>query len=343
MRLYLNQLDQHLRGQLSPVYLVAGNDILLCQEACQNIKQAALAQGYQSEGVETADSNFKWSSLIDSANSLSLFSEKVFAEIKMPSSKIGNEGSAAIVDYLQNPPEDRILLLSTTQVSGKPKWLNKITDCGTCVSIYPLDQNKVPGWIAQRGKTEGILLDKHAAIALAERTEGNLSAAAQEISKLALIHEPNSTISAEDIDNAVTENSRFSPFSMLDHCINRQAEPAIKAIRGLREEGTALPALIGAVANQLRNYIVLKQAQEQGNIDSAHNKIRTLPKRKAALSRFIGQQELSAFNSCIQLLSRADFASKDSRDTEAWAIIELVILQLCGINSQLSALYLERN
>ena len=186
------------------------------------------------------DNHFSWPAWLASCNELSLFGDQRLLELRLNSSKIGVEGSNAICQYMADPPPDTVLLIIAPRISGKPKWVNTITSKGIQVPIYPLSSEQLPQWLIQRATAHRLKLSGDAAALLAERIEGNLMAAVQELEKLSLAKMPASpvtekatsplvAIDVKTIDEAVTDNARFSAFDMLDHALKVNSLAACRA------------------------------------------------------------------------------------------------------------------
>ena len=179
MQIYANKLQAQLTQSLSNVYLIAGDDDLLRDDSVQLVRDAAKKNGFSDNQKFIQDSSFSWQQLLEASNAMSLFAEKRLLELKLSSSKIGTEGSQAVLDCLRTLDEDTVLLISAPRMEGKPKWLSGIIDQGIYVPIYPLDTPQLPGWLIQRAKSKQLQLSQAAAELLAERTEGNHVAAVQ--------------------------------------------------------------------------------------------------------------------------------------------------------------------
>ncbi|KPM74570.1 DNA polymerase III subunit delta, partial [Pseudoalteromonas sp. UCD-33C] len=118
MKLAPAQLAKHLQGSLAPVYIVSGDDPLLCQEAADAIRTAARQQGFDERQVFSADASFDWGTLLQAGASMSLFAEKRLLELRLPSGKPGDKGAAALMEYCARPAEDTLLLISLPKLDG---------------------------------------------------------------------------------------------------------------------------------------------------------------------------------------------------------------------------------
>ena len=186
MKLSPAQLAKHLQGNLAPVYVISGDEPLLCQEACDAIRAACRQRDFSERQVFNAEANFDWGLLLEAGASLSLFAEKRLLELRLPSGKPGDKGAAILLEYLQRPPEDTVLLVSLPKLDGstqKTKWAKALIDGegAQFIQIWPVDAQQLPQWIRQRLSQAGLAASQDAVDLIAARVEGNLLAAAQEI------------------------------------------------------------------------------------------------------------------------------------------------------------------
>lgn len=330
MQIYANKLSQHLKQTLAKVYLVAGDEILLQNEACDEIRQACAKSGFVDRERYNFETGFDWHGWQDSCNAMSLFASQRLIELRLPSSKIGTVGSEAITRFCNNPPQDTVLLIIAARIEGSPKWVKAVSKDGVYIPIYPLDHEQLPNWLKRRAKQQQLTLAHDAAQLLAERVEGNLMAANQELEKLALLVDKKTTLTRSIIGKAVADSARFSAFNCFDHAIDGDALSACRALRHLQEEGTEPAALVAAMAHQLRTLAQLKQFSEQGKMDDGMRALRVQRKRQSAVSHRVQSTSKAEFEQWTKLASQADLMSKSIDKENAWLLIEMVLLGLAG-------------
>ena len=212
MQLKPPQLADHLSQHLAPCYLISGDEPLIVQECADAIRTAARAAGCAERQRITISGKDDWLELGHSAGSLSLFADRKLIEVQLPSGKPGTEGSKAIQEYLAGEQEDVLLIISgrIDKQSQKSKWYVALDQAGVVLPVWPISPAELPGWIAARMKAAGLTADNDAVTLLAERLEGNLLAASQEIEKLKLLH-GEQTITAEESAPPVEETSEEQP------------------------------------------------------------------------------------------------------------------------------------
>ncbi|REJ64650.1 MAG: DNA polymerase III subunit delta, partial [Proteobacteria bacterium] len=193
MQIRPEQLEQFLKQGLSSCYLVTGAEPLIVQECADAIRVAAREQGcVDRERIDTSD-KAGWSNLVQSASAMSLFSDKKLIEVQVDSGKPGTEGSKAIQEYLSMESDDILLIVAgkIDKQSQRAKWYTALDQRGAIITVWPVGRREMPSWIQGRLKQRGMSADRDAIALLAERIEGNLLAAAQEIEKLALLASDN--------------------------------------------------------------------------------------------------------------------------------------------------------
>jgi DNA polymerase-3 subunit delta len=175
-------------GELKSAYLIAGAEHLLVIEAADALRARAKELGYLERDVLDVDAHFDWNRLADAGQSMSLFASRKLVDLRLPTGKPGKEGSAAIAEFCASPPPDTVLLVTANDWSKKHEgaWSSAIERAGVFVPVWPLGRGELPDWIATRAGSRGLAMTAGAIALLADRVEGNLLAAAQEIDKLAL-------------------------------------------------------------------------------------------------------------------------------------------------------------
>jgi DNA polymerase-3 subunit delta len=187
MKLDARALDKHLKDKLAPVYVLAGDDPLQVMEAADAIRAAARARGYSEREVFHAERGFDWASLAAESSNLSLFAEQRILELRIPTGKPGDAGSKALVAYAADAPADNLLMVilpKLDQAQQRSKWFKALDAIGVFIPLWPPTVQQLPAWVRQRMTAKGLAPDEAAVQLLADRVEGNLLAAEQEMEKL---------------------------------------------------------------------------------------------------------------------------------------------------------------
>ncbi len=255
MPLNAEEFHRRLTGAAPPpVCLVAGEEPLLQREAADAVRAVARDAGHTEREVLDVDPAFEWGHLVAAAASMSLFGDRKLLELRMPGGRPGREGSAAIVEYCQAPPDDTVLLITCNRLergARQSAWARAVEEAGAFLYCWPLPASRMPSWVAERMREAGLEPETGAAELVAERAEGNLLAASQAVEKLRLALGAGA-VSAAAVADAVTDSTRFSLDDLGDAALEGDLPRALRVLAGLREEGTQPPLVLWALARDVR-------------------------------------------------------------------------------------------
>ena len=344
MKLNSAQLGKHLQGNLAAVYVVSGDDPLLSQEASDALRNAARSQGFSERQVFHCDASFDWSLLYEAGASLSLFAEQRLIELRIPSGKPGDKGSSALLDYLARPAEDTILLISLPKLDGsaqKTKWAKALIDSpdSVFVQIWPVETSQLPQWIRQRLAQAGLSASQDAVELIADRVEGNLLAAAQEIEKIKLLAD-GQPIDAAYVLAAVADSARFDVFGLIEASLNGDAVHALRMLEGLRGEGEEPLFICAMLARELRLLSGLAlQISQNTPMERAFAAARppVWDKRKPLLGKALQRHTGKRFNHMLLQAQQIDAQIKGQARGDPWNSLARLCLQLAGQRLPLEA------
>lgn len=336
MKISVDQLPASLKKSLLPCYLVSGDEHLLVQESLDAIRAAARQRGFGAREVYVAGPAFDWGELAAAAGSLSLFAEKRILELRLPTGKPGREGSAAIADLverLSKTMDDLVFIVSAPKLdrnATSSKWVKSIGDAGGFVQIWPVGPAELPGWIGGRMRRAGLAPDREAVQMIADRVEGNLLAAEQEIEKLRLIL-GEGPVSGADVDDAVADSSRYDIFKLTDAAVAGDTARAMRILGGVREEGVALPLVTWALARELRMLASLAENVQSGaNLGAAMFKAGVWKNRQGVVRACISRHKAADFYRLIQIARKMDAASKGRLSVDPWQLAMEIVLALAA-------------
>ena len=254
MRINTDQLAQTLDKSLARAWLIAGDEILLTGEAADAVRARARAEGFSGRDLFVTDRSFDWSEIRNASQTLSLFAERRILEIRMPTPRPGKEGAAVLAALASDPGPDNLLLVVTTRPEKEvwsSAWLKAFEKHGVFVQSWPVDIKRLPSWIAERAARLGIAFERGAAELLAERVEGNLLAAQQELEKLGLLH-PGARLDIEAVQAAVANNARYDVFQLGEAALAGDAPRSLRILEGLRAEGAEPPLVLWVLCREMR-------------------------------------------------------------------------------------------
>lgn len=331
MKVNVNQLSSHLRNNLAPCYLVTGDEHLLVDEALDAIRAAARAQGFTMRDLHIATSGFDWAQLRDSGANLSLFAERRIVELRLPTGKPGRVGSQAIVDFVAQLDDDILLIVSGPKLdrnAQSSKWVKTLDAGGVSIAVWPVGLRELPGWIAARMRAAGLQPDDGAVATIADRVEGNLLAAGQEIEKLRLLL-GEGKVTARNVSDAVANSSRYDVFKLVDAALGGDARRALRVLSGLRAEGVEPVIIVWSLTRELRMLANLTEILARGgDLAGSMQKAGVWRNRQALVRSCIGRHRHGDFHRLIKLAYRADQAAKGQLQADPWQIATEIILDL---------------
>ena len=335
MKVNQDQINTRIQQQLDPIYLIAGDEPLLIQEICDNLRAACQQQGITERELMHAEAGFDWGHLLQEANAMSLFSSRRLIEVRIPNGKPSDKG-AALLELAQQPNPDNVLLVVCPRLDAgtqKTKWVKAIEKSGVFTPVWPIDRKQLPGWLQRRLQQAGLSATPEAVAHLAHRVEGNLLAAVQEIEKLRLMGETHLT--AEIIDDAIGDSSRYDAFTLADACLHGNFKDAYNVLHHLQSEGNEPIMLLGALTMKVRQLANLK-AVPSGKINDAFKQNNIWPKQQAPFKAALSRLSLEEVYGCIKLLESIDRAIKGDGE-DPWLLLNQLIEQLSGRQLLLSS------
>ncbi|MDR6387294.1 DNA polymerase III subunit delta [Paraburkholderia caribensis] len=271
MQLRLDALEAHLAKGPAGLYVVYGDEHLLAQEACDRIRATARANGFTDRTVFTVERGFDWSSLLGASQSMSLFGDRQLVELRIPTGKPGKEGADALKTLAASANPDVLTLITLPRLDAatqKAAWFTALADAGVALKIDPVERAQLPGWVGQRLAQQGQRVaageeGKRALQFIAERVEGNLLAAHQEIQKLGLLY-PSGALSFEQVHDAVLNVARYDVFKLNEAMLAGDVGRLSRMIDGLKGEGEAAVLVLWAVVEEVRTLLRIKRGVEAG-------------------------------------------------------------------------------
>lgn len=303
MKLDPDKLAAQLARGLAPVYLLSGDEPLLVSEAADAVRTRARAAGFADRVVHFLDRDSSWDDVRAGASNLSLFASRRLVELRLPTGKPGVAGSAAIVELIERRDSDTLFMIITGRLERESQgaaWVRAVEDHGVWMHAWPVGREKLPGWLDGRARRAGLSLDRAALELLAERTEGNLLAAQQEIDRLSLALA--GAVGVAELTASVADNARFDVFKLGEATRRGDAARSLRIVEGLRAEGVEATLVLWALLRELR------QTPRDG-----------------------GRHARRDFPRLTERAVCADRAIKGRLQANAWDEIALFAADLCGV------------
>src|SRR5487761_2543692 len=266
MKIDSARLTKQLDGGLSPLYVIYGDAPLLQIEAADAIRSTALKSGFTEREVLTCEQGFDWSELFEAAGSLSLFSQKKIVDFRIPSGKVGTEGGQKLQSYCEKLQPDVITLITLPKLDRQgmaSKWFEALERVGVAVSANTVARSELPAWVAARLARQNQQADPETLQFLADRVEGNLLAAHQEISKLGLLFSEGK-LAFDEVKRAVLDVARYDISQLGEAMLSSDSVRYTRILDGLKGEGFAEPLVLWQISEDIRTLIRVKRAMQDG-------------------------------------------------------------------------------
>ena len=320
---------------LKPLYVIHGEEDLLRVEALDVLRQAARQQGYLNREVYSADSaSFDWQELLHAAGSMGLFADLKLLEIHIPSGKPGKAGGDALQELAGRLPEDTAVVLMLPKLERaqmQAKWFAALAKHGVVLEAKAVSGAALPQWIQGRLKQAGLEIEADALSLFAERVEGNLLAAKQEIDKLALLHPRGHLLNVADAEAAVANVARFDVFQLAGAWMSGDAARTARLLEGLEADGEEPVMLLWALAEDIRTLIRLTAALKQGqSVQSVRNSLRLWGDKQTLAPMAVRRISIARLLAALQDCAKIDCMIKGAEVGNAWAEFKHLTLELAA-------------
>lgn len=332
MQLGVDQLPQHLKRGLAPMYFISGDDPLAALECADAIRNRAKESGFDERQVYTVESGFDWDAFYADTRAGSLFASRRLIELRLPTGKPGEQGAGVLAELCDDPSSDMLLLVVTGRLDKQAraaKWVAALERAGVAITVYPIESRQLPAWIDRRMRARGLTPGPGVADMLAHYTEGNSLACAQEIDKLALngVRE----VSVDDIEGNLGDNARFTVYALSDAALAGDTVAVLRILKRLQGEGEA-PALISwALARELREFARMAQAIDSGRTPAeVLDEFRVWARRKPIAQKALARHRLDAWLDLLCAAERVDRVVKGREPANVWLELESLALAIGG-------------
>jgi DNA polymerase-3 subunit delta len=329
LKLTFDTLRTHLDGEPARAYLVSGDEGLLVGEAADAIRARVRRAGFEEREVHFIERVADWEGVRASSNNLSLFGSRKLIEIRLPSGKPGVGGSNAIVDLLKNTSPDNILLMITGKLERESQgaaWVKAFEAAGAWLPIWPIDVSRLPQWLRSRAATLDLELDDDAVRFIVERTEGNLLAAHQELTKLRLLApaelKEKHRIGLAAAQAGIGDSARYDVFQLGEAALAGDVPRALRILAGLRSEGVEPTLALWSVSREIHN--------AWGTTQNDGVNARSWQRPSAALENARRRAARLPYARLAVRISRADRMIKGQHRGDAWDEMSLMIIEFAG-------------
>ncbi len=336
LKLYPDKLADHLSRQTAPVYLLYGDEPFQLMQLGDQMRAHAKASGFEERQVIHASDDSDWALFRESADSMSLFSERRIIELRMQTGKPGRTGGEVLKQYCANPAADVLLIISAGKLdrSGTSSaWFKAIDKVGVTIGVWPIAAKQLLVWLKARLQSQGLQATPEAIALIAERTEGNLLAANQEVERLSLLY-PEGQLSAEQVLAAVADSARYSINDLTEAALAGRAARCLHVLEGLRDEAVPPVLVLWSLNQEIRSATRAAEAIAQGvPVDKAIKGAGVWASRIPPLKNALSRHDAQAWLKMLSKTSLLDRQIKGQASGNVWDSFAELCLLLAGIET----------
>jgi len=315
------QLAAHLERELRPLYVVYGDEPLLVIEAADAIRARARQQGYSEREVLTVLPHFDWNQLLAAGGNLSLFGDRKLIDLRIPGGKPGKEGGAALQDWCRNLSPDNLLLVTLPELDWREEkavWFTTLVNAGVAIKISAPPLAELPGWIAGRLRRQQQGADLDSLKFIAERVEGNLLAAHQEIQKLGLLY-PAGALSLAQVREAVLNVARYDLDGLRDALLAGDLARLTRTLDGLMHEGEPPPLVLWAMSEEIRTLTTVRAGLDRGKpIDQLLKEAKVWGPRLNPVKKALQRMSTATLEAALEHAGKIDRLVKGAGQGNVW-------------------------
>ena len=323
------------RGVPPAVVWIASDEPLLALEAADAVRAAARGAGFDERHVFHADRGLKVDALRQEAGALSLFASRRLLELRIagkPGKELGEALADAVVGAAGFADDVRLMVSSPRldKASTEAAWFGRLERAGWYLPIPVVERNRLPAWIGERLGRGGQQADAATLQLIADRVEGNLLAARQEVAKLGLLCPPG-RLDREAVRAAVLDVARWDAFDLVGAASAGDIDRAVRCLAGLRAEGTAVPVVLWALSDTVRTLLRAASARDAGRpVAQALREARVWGDRERTYTAALRRLGTPALRRLLRACTRTDRMTKGVLDGDAWQALEAIVLGLAG-------------
>ena len=315
------QLAAHLERELRPLYVLYGDEPLLVLEAADLIRAKARQKGYSEREVLTVLPHFDWGQLLAAGGNMSLFGDKKLIDLRIPTGKPGKEGGAALQQWCQHLSLDNLLLITLPELDWREEkavWFTALVNAGVVVKWMAPPLAELPGWIAGRLRRQQQNADLESLKFIAERVEGNLLAAHQEIQKLGLLY-PAGTLTAAQIREAVLNVARYDIDGLREALLTGDLARLQRTLDGLMQEGEAPPLVLWAMSEEIRALTTIRLGMDAGKpVDMLLKDAKVWGPRAVPVKKALQRLSTAVLEAALQHAGQIDRLAKGIGQGNIW-------------------------
>lgn len=331
MRIYHNQLNQHLQQQAQLVWLIFGDEPWQKIDSLKQIKSHAAQLGFSETVQFSVDDKFDWHQLIDEFQSMSLFASQRIIELELVTGKANTEGVKVLTELASLLNPDILFIIHGAKIdaaTSKKKWFSTLEKQGVYLPVYDIESQHLPRWINQQAQTLGLNINPDVTPFLASFFEGNILALAQELEKLSILYQQD-PISIDDIESIIIKQAKFNPFQLIENLLAGNLAKCLAILDSLQQEGASAGQVIWILHKELQQLLQMHIAKTQGiAFTEIFKQHRIWKKREAPYKTALNSLTEKNIKQALHRLADCDLISKSSSEFNHFIVLADICVSL---------------
>ena len=335
MQIQAYDFERHLgKNELPSFILLFGDEPQQKLDIIDAIRAKAKRTGFDERQNFTLDSDFEWAHLIDAMQSMSLFADKQYIELTMPSPKPGAAGAKQLLEIANLDNPDVVLVIQGPKAGKdvqKTKWFSALANKGWFCHVYELQGSQLSKWLSARANQMNLHISQAAINMVADMCEGNIMAGRQELEKMALQYSSDHVIDVADVTRAMVQQSRFSVFQFTDELLKGDMTKAIKMLERLEDEGIEPVVVLWSLVNEAQTLTKLLEMQQvSGRVD--FKALRIWPNKQSLYQNALSRLSLNDMHLLTERLSQADIMFKSTYVAKPYVLLSHLAIMFMPAN-----------
>jgi DNA polymerase-3 subunit delta len=330
MQIKQQLLAQQVQKQIAPLYVLIGQEHYLLEESLKTIKSAIKKSYDCDEKVISIQSVDDWGTIIEEANSYSLFAETVLINIFYDKKSIDAGGKKILSEYLKSVNSRCYIIIRAPNIPAKQlQWLYN-QEHVVLVIAYPLNHEQIKQWIVNQLQKNKLNFEQQVPDLIHQYTQGNMLACAQVIEKISLSNVPNSHVNAHQALAHLSDQCAHSPFELVEACLSGQADKAIHILRQAANNKTEVTLILWMLTHEVRILLQLCHlVQHKVDFNTACSQLKIWPQRIRLYQLCIKRFNNPVLEQLHYYCKSIDEQIKLNLNTQVWNALEKLSLSLC--------------
>ncbi|MBR1523430.1 MAG: DNA polymerase III subunit delta [Lachnospiraceae bacterium] len=245
----------------SPVYLIYGEEAYLKDNYRKSLIKALVSPGDNLNYSFFSGGGTDPGEVLSLAQTLPFMAEK--RVVQVIDSGFFKKSDDDIVDYLEKPSPDTVLLFVESEVDKRGRAFKAASKAGYVVEAAKYDAKKLPQWVAAGFKRYEKKVKRETVDLLIDRVGTDMTALDMEIAKLSSYAGDRDIVTSEDVTELVSRSPAFNVFQMIDAIADRRLNRAVGIYYDMLAEKESPFGILALMERHYRGLLVVKDMNER--------------------------------------------------------------------------------